>query len=180
MWFFSSNSISNNYLAIHLSDAVKNKLKPMEIQFAANVIDATDYPIRFDVSPGFDLHIQNLKFSKAIGCDKMDEFQHNGFLQQHADTVFFNTGKSPNIEYNSLSNIMSNKCAETTYLIAIISVAVFVVLILIIVAVAFFYRYWMKHQPKREMNMVIPDGKTYRETQIMIQIENAGLLKTNL
>lgn len=152
----------------------------MEILFAENVIDATDYPIRLDVSPDFYLRIQNLKFSKEIGCDKVNEFQHNGFLQQHADTVFFNTGKSPNVEYNSLSNIMSHKCAETTYLIAIVSIAVILTLILIIIGVAFFYRYWMKHQPKREISMVIPDGKTYRETQILIQIENAGLLKTNL
>lgn len=152
----------------------------MEILFASNVIDATDYPIRFDVSPDYYLRIQNLQFSKAIGCDKMDEFQHNGFLQQHADTVFFNTGTSSNTEYNSLSIIMSQKCAETTYLIAIVSTAVILTLILIIIAVAFFYRYWMKHQPKREVSMVIPDGKTYRETQIIFQIENAGLLKTNL
>lgn len=151
----------------------------MEIQFASNVIGATEYPIRIDVGPNFNLRIQNLKFSSAIGCEKMDEFKRNGFLQQYAETVYFNTGGSSNVEYNTLSSIMSGKCAEATYLIAIISASVMLTLIFVIVVVTFFYRYWLKHQPK-QISVIIPDGKTYRETQIMMQIENAGLLKTNL
>lgn len=175
---FVSNLIQN-YSAIQLGDAAKNQLKHVEIQFASNIIAATEYPIRIDVGPAFNLCIQNLQFSTAIGCDKMDEFKHNGFLQQYAESVYFNTGKSSNVEYNSLSNIMSSKCVETTYLIAIISATVIVTLILVMVVVTFFYRYWLKHQPK-QISVIIPDGKTYRETQIMMQIENAGLLKTNL
>lgn len=69
----------------------------------------------------------------------------------------------------------------TSYIVAIVSSVAVLALIIIIVAVAIFYRFWMKHQPpQRPLNMVIPDGKTYRETQIIMQIENAGLLKTNL
>lgn len=69
----------------------------------------------------------------------------------------------------------------TTYIVAIVSAVAVLTLIIIIVAVAIFYRFWMEHKPPQQQpNMVIPDGKTYRETQIFMQIENAGLLKTNL
>lgn len=90
----------------------------MELQFASNIISTTDYPIRIDVEPDFNLRVQNLKFTTAIDCDKMDEFKHNGFLQQHADTVYFNTGKSPNVEYNTLSSIMSGSGEEDEWHIA--------------------------------------------------------------
>lgn len=156
------------------------KQEQMEIRFASNEITSTDYPIRFDVAPKIYLRILDLKFPKNVDCDKSEELRRNGFLRQYADTVYFNFGKSSDVEYKSLSTILSNDCAESTYLIAIISTAVILTLVLSIVAVAIFYPFLMKRQPERQISMVIPDGKTYRETQIMIQIENAGLLKTNL
>lgn len=152
----------------------------MKIRFASNEIASTDYPIRFDVPSNINLQIIDLKFSKNVDCDKTDELKHNGFLQEYADNIYFNMGDASDLKYTSLSKILSGECAESTYIIAIISAAVIFTLILSIVAVAIFYRFWMKRQPKPQLSMVIPDGKTYRETQIMIQIENAGLLKTNL
>lgn len=65
-------------------------------------------------------------------------------------------------------------------MIAILLIVGVLVLIFAILLVAIFYRYMLKHKPTRPIPMVIPDGKTYRETQIMMQIEHTGLLKTNL
>lgn len=163
--------------AINVGD--KAKERHMEIQFTSNEVFKTDFPIRFDHARDINFRILDLKFSYTIDCDKTDELRHNGFLQQYAETVYFKMGK-PTDGYSSLSNILSNKCATTSYLIAIILLAIVLVLILAIIGAAIFYRFWMKRKPDRQISMIIPDGKTYRETQIMIQIENAGLLKTNL
>lgn len=161
-----------------MGDSVKQQRS--KIRFASNEIASTDYPIRIDVPSNIHLQITDLKFSKSVNCDNTSELRHNGFLQQYDDDIYFNMGEATDLKYTSLSSILSSDCVESTYLIAIISATVILILILSIVAVAIFYRFWMKRQPKPQLNMVIPDGKTYRETQIMIQIENAGLLKTNL
>lgn len=156
------------------------KQRHMEIQFASNEIFKTDFPIRFEIAPNVNFRILDLKFSNTIDCDKATELRYNGFLQQYAETIYFKIGKPTDADYSSLSSILSNKCASTSYLIAIMAVVMALIFILAIVGAAVFYRFWMKRKPNRQISMIIPDGKTYRETQIMIQIENAGLLKTNL
>ncbi|XP_055305292.1 uncharacterized protein LOC129569989 [Sitodiplosis mosellana] len=166
--------------AINVDRPNSARQRNMEIQFTSNDIFKTDHPIRFDLARDINIRILNLKFSNIIDCDKAKELRNNGFLQQYAETIYFRIG-TPTDGYSSLSSILSNRCANTTYLIAIISVAIVLLLILVIVGVAIFYRFWwMKRKPNQQISMIIPDGKTYRETQIMIQIENAGLLKTNL
>lgn len=154
------------------------KLK-MEIQFLSNVIGTTDSPIRFEMDSNLYLRILDLKFSQIIHCDEAERLKQNGFLPQYAELVYFRLNAGDN-EYSSLSSIWSTKCTITTYFNVIALVAVVLVLILVIIIVAIFYRFLIKRQPTRPIPMVIPDGKTYRETQIMMQIEHHGLLKTNL
>lgn len=164
--------------AIETGDRVKQH--QMEIQFSSNIIDSTDFPIRLDVARDFNFRVFDLKFSKTINCDTAEKLKHNSFLKKYVETIYFRIdGESTNAEdgYSSLSTILSNKCEVRTYWIAIISTVIVLTLILVIVAVAFFIRFSTKRQ---QTSMTIPDGKTYRETQIMIQIEHSGLLKTDL
>lgn len=166
--------------AINVDRQNSAKQQHMQILFKSNDIFKTDHPIRFELARDVDIRILDLKFSSMIDCDKAKELRINGFLQQFADTVYFRIG-APTDGYSSMSSILDNKCASKTYLIAIVSGVIVLVVILAIIAVTIFYRFWwIKHKPNKQINMIIPDGKTYRETQIMIQIENAGLLKTNL
>lgn len=154
-----------------------------EIQFLSNMINSTDYPIRLEVDRELYLWIQDLKFSQIIDCEEAERLRQNSFLLPYADSVYFRFGDKTdrNLEYSSLSNISSTKCTATSYIVAIVSAVAVVALIVIIVVVAIFYRCLMKHAPPpRRLNMVVPDGKTYRETQIIMKVENAGLLKTNL
>lgn len=177
----------------------------MEIQFLSNVIGTTDSPIRFETDSNVQLRILDLKFLQVINCDEAERLKQNAFLPQFAELVYFRY--SSDNEFSSLSSIWTTKCTVTTYIAVIALVAGVLVLILIIIIVALFYRFLAKRQPTQPIPMVIPginrnnqkvfstissnhkyfvtlvsisDGKTYRETQIMMQIEHAGLLKTNL
>lgn len=162
---------------IHVGENAKN-LK-MEIQFLSNTIETTDLPVRFDIDRNLFLRVLDLKFSKRIDCHEAEQLKHNSFLPHYAELVYFRL--SADNEYSSLSNIWRTNCVVTnTYYIVIVSVGIAMALILVIVIVAIFYRCLSKSQPTRPIPMVIPDGKTYRETQILMQIEHAGLLKTNL
>lgn len=164
-------------LGIHVGEEVKQQ--QMDIHFMSNIVNSTDFPIRFNVAPEFYLRITDLKFTNAINCKKADEFRHNHFLLQHANSVYFKMDRSSD-KYTSLTNVLLNDCGTNSYVVAIVSVVVIVILIIAIVAVAVFYRFWKKHKPQKPLSMIIPDGKTYRETQIVFQVESAGLLKTDL
>lgn len=161
---------------IHIGENTK-QLK-MEIQFLSNIIGTTDLPIRFQTDSNLYLRILDLKFSKIIDCAEAERLKQNSFLPQYAELIYFKLGTDN--EFSSLSSIWSTKCTVTTYITMIVLAAVILVLILIIIMVAIFYRFLAKRPPARPITMVIPDGKTYRETQIIMQIEHAGLLKTNL
>lgn len=162
---------------IRVSEEVKQH--QMDIHFMSNIVNSTDFPIRFNVAPEFYLRITDLKFTNAINCNQADQFRHNQFLLQYANSVYFKMDRSSD-KYTSLTNVLLNDCGTNSYVIAIVSVVVIVILIIAIVAVAVFYRFWKKHQPQKPLNIIIPDGKTYRETQIVFQVETAGLLKTDL
>lgn len=152
----------------------------MEFQFISNSIHATDFPIRIKVDQtDFILRIFDLKFTTPIDCSYTTQLEHNTFLRQYGDTIYFRLDKATD-EFQSYSNILNNACALSPATIAIIATSTVLALILIIAITAVFYRFLMKHQKKPNLTMVIPDGKTYRETQIVYQIEHAGLLKTNL
>lgn len=161
---------------IHLGENA-NHLK-MEIQFLSNTIGSTDQPIRFETDRNLYLRILDLKFSKIINCNEVEKLKHNSFLPQYAELVYFKLDTDR--EYSSLSNIWSTKCTVTDYIITIILLALIAALILVCLLVGIFYHYMQKRPPTRPIPMIIPDGKTYRETQIMMQIEHADLLKTNL
>lgn len=156
----------------------------MEFQFLSNTIQTTDYPIRIAIAENdFHLRIFNLKFTTAIDCSYRTQFEYNTFLQQYGDTIYFRLDKTLNNKdsYQSLSNIMNNICALSSATIAIIATSAILLLILIIAITVVFYRFLMKHhKPRPPLSLVIPEGKTYRETQIIFQVENAGLLKTDL
>lgn len=154
----------------------------MDFQFQSNVIQHTNFPIRFIVSPDFRLRIIDLKFPNPIECPEALKLEHNQFLREFGDTVYFRIGKpyDSSAPYYSLSNILSEVCVVASHIIAIVSVVAVLIFILIVVVTAVFYRYLLRRERIKQLNVIRPEGKTYRETQIVVQIENAGLLKTDL
>lgn len=153
----------------------------MDFLFQSNIIHSTNFPIRLIVLGDFNLRIIDLKFPDAIDCDEALNLRYNQFLRGFGDTIYFRIKKKSAEAYYSLSTILSNTCAVyTNTVIALISIAAILLLIFAIAVTAVFYHYLVKYQKKRQLNIINPEGKTYRETQIIMQIENAGLLKTDL
>lgn len=74
---------------------------------------------------------------------------------------------------------MAGDCIKHYYWIYIvIGVAVLLILIALIVAIVCWHAA-KKRKAKRKMDIIQPEPRTYKETQIVYQIENAGLLKTD-
>lgn len=159
----------------------KHNSQPMEILIRSNEIDATDFPIRIAVNQNdFILRIINLKFTMPIDCNYAEKMVPNTFLREFGDTVYFRFGNSTDDPYLSLVTIWDNACTLSSTTVAIISTVAVLALTLIVAITAVFYKFLIRRQRNRRMGLVIPEGKTYRETEIVFQVEHAGLLKTDL
>lgn len=91
-----------------------------------------------------------------------------------------NTGSKEKDVYQTYSYWANQICIQESYLLYIIIGVVVIFVVLIVVLVIIVYLYMRKRKAAQLMNVVQPEGRTYRETQIVMQIENAGLLKTDL
>lgn len=153
----------------------------MEFLIRSNLIDATDFPIRIVVNQNdFILRIINLKFTTPIDCNYAEKMASNTFLRDFGDTIYFRFGNSDDDPYLSMITIWDNACILSSTTVAIISTAAVLALTLIIAITAVFYKFLVRRQRNRRLGLVTPEGKTYRETEIVFQVEHAGLLKTDL
>lgn len=152
-----------------------------------NIIDQ-ERPLGLIFSDDFKLTINTLNYKTPVTCDEADEFRNNFFLRQNEESVhfaFLTGNKHPETyedatENFSVSEILRNKCLwETNNYVAVVSVLV-TLIVLVILCAFVSYMYVHKRRKARKLDIIAPEGKTYRETQIILQVQNVGLLKTDL
>lgn len=155
----------------------------MDFHFVANSIRMIDDPIQIIIADDFNLHLSQLQFETPIDCEAAMQIENNNFLMQFADTIYFRISQQETESNNfTLTEIVTRECKgySTSTLVAIIS-ATSVVLIVSLVVLGFVaFRYIEQRRLEHQLTVVMPEGKTYRETQIVMQIEHAGLMKTDL
>lgn len=151
------------------------------LDFIGNQIVAADLtttpPLSF-ASP-FDIKIVNLHFIHPISCEQVDAIKGQPFFEQHAAAIFFHLNDAAEAA-KSFSVITQSICVPRSYLAYIVAGVGALVLVLCVAVVVLVVLFVRKRRAARALNVVQPDGRTYRETQIVMQIENAGLLKTDL
>lgn len=137
-------------------------------------------PFDLHIPDAFQFRLIDLKVLTPIRCDDALQLRSNQLLSQFSDSVYFRI-ESQSAAMYSLATLLSSTCVTySPVTITIISVSAVVVLIFALGAAVLLYRIGTKCRAKREIPVIMPEGKTYRETQIVMQIEHAGLLKTDL
>jgi len=172
---FRSINLHSTYFSHHS--------EPMEFQFISNTIDIPDATFTLEFAPAFRMRISKIYFINPISCAGAEVLSHSEFINENGDSLFFKVNESaltddPNA-YHTFSHIFSHICIKASLLMYIIIGIVVLIILAIIVAVVVTVLV-LKRRRARQLNVVMPEGKTYRETQIVMQIENAGLLKTDL
>lgn len=163
--------------AIEVSENYKrHQSQTMDLQFASNRIGSIENPIFLLTSDEINLHINDLRFVSPIDCSSFETLKTNGFLQQHATLISFQMDD----EWLTYAELTSRKCFINTSTIIAYALGGLPILIALIIIGIIVFRAIMNRRQTRQMDVVMPEGKTYRETQIVMQIENAGLLKTDL
>lgn len=152
----------------------------MRFTFQSNTIQTMIFPFNLRIPDDFRLRLIDLKVLTPISCDDAFNLRSHPIFNQFSDTVYFRIEKS-SADMHSLATTLSRTCANYSPItITIISVTAIVILIIVVGMSIFLYRIAIKRREKRQIPVVMPEGKTYRETQIVMQIEHAGLLKTDL
>lgn len=172
---FSAIRLDKNYFS--------RNSEPMIFHFNTNSLNmANGKPTTIQFFERFNLRITELRFLEPQSCESIHNLNENQFLSTHSDQIYLKVIEFDNSEsfnYYALSHIINNQCIATSYLVWII-VGISCISILILVLLIILICHCCKRRKARQMNIVMPEGKTYRETEIIMQIENHGLLKTDL
>lgn len=158
----------------------------LELRFSNNTIHFPHMVQPLDFNDKFSLNIKQLMYDNQYSCHEIDYTQNPAkpkeeFFNHFKDYIYFkqNYNSNPQNQYRVLSKIIEQDCQQQSYwLYIIIGVVCLIILIVIIVIVVCVYLA-KKKKAKRKMDIIQPEPRTYKETQIVYQIENAGLLKTD-
>lgn len=135
------------------------------------------------VQPGFQARVVNLNLNQTCDC--------NDIVNNLRDASFYNEIFCLDSEnqYVSVREYKVGSCSIFTgYYTMIISICV-VILVMAIVAVSFYMyyrlvylsqRYGCEKNGKAPMSLIVPDGRTYKETELHVVVERADLLTTDL
>lgn len=154
-------------------------------------------PLRFDER--FALSIKQLHYENSWSCEQLDmnlqpPMPRADFFRQHSEQLLFRRGSSSMAEqqqqqpgrlgelepqYEPLRQLIIEECQQTSYMAYIVVGSLLLALILILLLLLIWWRLAQRRK-RRKLDVVQPEPRTYKETQIVYQIENAGLLKTDL
>lgn len=124
----------------------------------------------------FNLRISHFYIDLPYSCESVRNVYDKDFFKSHSDRIFMRSAIEE--DYETLYIWQHIKCIdrEKWFMIFLIVLGVLVFLVLITV---FLWIYCWRRKSKRKLTYVVPEPKTYRETVIVTQIENHGLLRTD-
>lgn len=169
------------FLAIALDSSyfTRNSQKPA-LQFSNNRIGQLDQSNSLRFSQDFNVQLEGVYIARSISCNDLVALEQSNLLKNHPKDVFFSTS-SLNNEFKSFNDIRRVQCFEDNFwMYLIIGVTVGAIVLVLICSIISWYCIAQKRKKLRELDIVRPEPRTYRETQIVMQIENHGLLKTDL
>lgn len=154
-------------------------LERVELQFNNNTVRFYNDPQALVFNDKIQLQVTHLQYENQFPCKELlDKKQPKSpFFRSYSENIYFHT--KTNNQSLTLSKIIDVDCKEKSYLLYII-LGIIVLILIVIIITAIVVTKILKDRRKRMLDVVLPEVRTYKETQIVYQIENAGLLKTDL
>ncbi|XP_030378379.1 uncharacterized protein LOC115627003 [Scaptodrosophila lebanonensis] len=179
--FGATSDIAFRSLTVHNDYNLNERL---ELRFHNNTVQmATAVPPRPLIFNGrLALSLRQLRYDNTWPCGELDMNEQPPqpkaeFFRVHSEQILFRNDTNPS--WTPLRRLISEQCQQRSHLAYIVmgGVALLLLLLLIVLVVCCLVN---RRRKRRKMDVVQPEPRTYKETQIMYQIENAGLLKTDL
>lgn len=121
------------------------------------------------------LRVDGLNLNKSCSCGLADEWRDLTKEQSGAINCWYELEGY----FVSLPTYVDARCGafkQNFWIFVVIGILI----LLILVAIAIFFIVRRENEKKKKVQIVMPDGKTYRETEFHIVVERAELLTTNL
>jgi hypothetical protein len=148
-----------------------------DLDFTHNKIDELKGGKMYFFTKDFALRMNNITLNREISCDELiTTVKESPMMAKYQEDIFFAHGED---EFKSVKDYRSDYCMEGNRTILIVSLTSAILGLMVVVALGTAWYIWYQKR-KRRLDIVMPEGKTYRETQIVMQIEHHGLLKTDL
>ncbi|XP_034672233.1 uncharacterized protein LOC117903859 [Drosophila subobscura] len=194
-YFGAASEIAFRSLAVHRSYQLSERL---ELRFHNNTLrsarpdssgqqDVAAQPLHFNER--FALSLRELRYENAWSCYQMDTsveppVPRSDFFRLHSEQLLFPRpptagGVQKLVQFVPLRQLMPEQCKTTSYAAYIVTGSVLLALLLLLLLLLLWWRLAQRRK-RRKLDVVQPEPRTYKETQIVYQIENAGLLKTDL
>lgn len=164
-------------LGISVSDFVeRDRTGDVLLEFNNNRVDTIFPESNLQFAERIKLQMNSLFIVIPKSCERINNLFEKQFFSDHSNAIYMRVVDSDN-EYNTMSHHQNNRCHDVFdwfwILMIILAVVVFFVILIPFLLCVYFKR------QKRKLDIVMPEPRTYRQTQIVMQIENHGLLKTD-
>lgn len=131
------------------------------------------------MSFGSDMNLQmsKLYLRDPQNCDGVTHMYDTKFFSDNSHAVFLRL-ENEDENFNSIS-YLSERCRNDSkwFMYLLIAIAVVVFCAIMIPAICCYLR--TKKRREKQLDLVMPEPRTYRQTQIVMQIENTGLIRTD-
>lgn len=141
-------------------------------EFNNNRIDFIHPELDVDFCPDMKLQISRLYLRDPRNCEAVGRIYENKFFNDNSNSIFMRI-EEENFESISYLNEVSCRTESRWFWILMIVLAL-VLLLFISLLVIFCYCRNRKH-----LDIIMPEPRTYKQTQIVMQVETHGLMKTD-
>ncbi|EDW00262.1 uncharacterized protein LOC6565250 [Drosophila grimshawi] len=175
------------------NNTVRSVLPPSSSAHGADMAVASPppQPLRFDER--FALSIRQLHYDNEWDCEQLDMSAQPPqprieFFRQHSEQLLFRatatatataTDGGGAVAFVPMRQLIVDQCQRTNYTAYIVLGSLLLALLIVLLLLLLWWRLAQRRR-RRKLDVVQPEPRTYKETQIVYQIENAGLLKTDL
>lgn len=128
-----------------------------------------------DVSfcPNMKLSLSKFYLRDPRNCEAVSRFYENKFFNDNSNSIFMRI-EAVNENFESIS-YLNDRCRTDSNWFLFLMIGLGTLLLLIIVLIAIF----CYCRNRRKLDIIMPEPRTYRQTQIIMQVETHGLMKTD-
>lgn len=121
--------------------------------------------------PDMKLQVNKFYYLDPQNCRVIEEISQKKFFNENSNSVFMRVEDE---NFKSISYLNDRCTTDSNWLWILLIVFCIVVLCSILVFVIFCFI-----RRRRTMDIIMPEPRTYRQTQIVMQVETHGLIKTD-
>lgn len=142
-------------------------------EFNNNRVDFI-HPEEGDVAfcPDMKLQLSKLYLRDPRNCEAVGRIYENKFFNENSNSIFMRIETN---EYFESISYLNDRCRTSSnwLLFLMIGMGVLLLIIIVLAAIACYCR------NRKKLDIIMPEPRTYRQTQIVMQIETHGLMKTD-